>query len=145
MFKTIIRSLTLPPAPDRSQTEGEALAALMVRLARADGYYDAAEAHAIDALLAARYGANAEAAVALRMAGEALEARAGDTVHLTRAIKDEVAYDDRAMIVETLWAVVLADGERDHGEDGLMRLAASLLGVNDRDSALARQRVADRR
>ena len=38
-----------------------------------------------------------------------------------------------------LWQVVLADGERDHEEDALMRLLASLLGVNDRDSAIARK------
>lgn len=145
MLNALLRSLTLPAAPDRSRAEGEALAALMVRLARADGFYDTAEAHAIDALLAARYGLAAPEAEGLRKAGEALEAREGDTVHLTRAIKDEVPYDDRAAIVEALWSVVLADGERDHEEDGLMRLAAGLLGVNDRDSALARQRAAARR
>ena len=37
-------------------------------------------------------------------------------------------------------AVVLADGERADEEDALLRLVANLLGVNDRDSALARQR-----
>ena len=41
-------------------------------------------------------------------------------------------------------SLALADGERDAGEDALIRLAANLLGVNDRDSALARQRVAAR-
>jgi hypothetical protein len=30
---------------------------------------------------------------------------------------------------------------RDHEEDALMRMTTNLLGVNDRDSALARQRV----
>ncbi len=43
--------------------------------------------------------------------------------------------------MRALWQVVLADGERDHEEDALMRLLASLLGVNDRDSAIARQRA----
>ncbi len=40
-----------------------------------------------------------------------------------------------------LWQVVLADGTRDQEEDALMRLLASLLGVNDRDSAIARQQA----
>ena len=43
--------------------------------------------------------------------------------------------------MRALWQVVLADGARDAEEDALMRLLASLLGVNDRDSALARQRA----
>ena len=34
-----------------------------------------------------------------------------------------------------------ADGERDAEEDALLRLVSNLLGINDRDSALARQRV----
>jgi len=38
--------------------------------------------------------------------------------------------------------VVLADGVREAEEDAIVRLAANLLGINDRDSALARQRVA---
>jgi uncharacterized tellurite resistance protein B-like protein len=37
--------------------------------------------------------------------------------------------------------VVLADGAREDEEDALLRLVSSLLGINDRDSALARQRV----
>ena len=52
-----------------------------------------------------------------------------------------MAYEDREHIVEALWEIVLADGERDHHEDALMRMVAPMLGVNDRDSALARQRA----
>ena len=51
------------------------------------------------------------------------------------------AYEDRSGVSEALWSVVLADGVREDEENALLRLAASLLGVNDRDSALARQRV----
>jgi uncharacterized tellurite resistance protein B-like protein len=52
-----------------------------------------------------------------------------------------VPFEDRAAVVEALWAVVLADGRRDHEEDGFLRMTARLLGINDRDSALARQRA----
>ena len=70
-----------------------------------------------------------------------MEAEAPDTVRFTRAIKDAVRYEDRIGVIEALWQVVLADGKRDASEDSLLRLSASLLGVNDRDSALARQRA----
>lgn len=39
---------------------------------------------------------------------------------------------------------MLADGVRDHEEDALLRMVAPMLGVNDRDSNLARQRVDSR-
>ena len=64
-----------------------------------------------------------------------------DTVRFTRAIKDAVPYEAPAAVVESLWQVALADGARDAGEDALIRLAVKFPGINDRDSALARQRV----
>ena len=70
-----------------------------------------------------------------------LESEAPDTVRFTRAIKDAVPYEERSQVIESLWEIALSDGERDHEEDALIRLVAPMLGVNDRDSALARQRV----
>jgi uncharacterized tellurite resistance protein B-like protein len=40
-----------------------------------------------------------------------------------------------------LWSVALADGQRDAMEDRLMRMVATLLGLNDVESAQARQRA----
>ena len=37
----------------------------------------------------------------------------------------------------------MADDGRGGDEDAMIRLTAKLLGINDRDSALARQRVVD--
>jgi uncharacterized tellurite resistance protein B-like protein len=128
-------------APDRRHDVGVAMAALLVRCARTDGTYAAAEAHLIDDVLAARFGLLSARARMLRSEGEVLEAEAGDTVHLTRAIKDHVPYEDRAGVVEALWRVVLADADRDAHENAYLRLVANLLGVTDVDSALARQRA----
>ncbi len=118
-----------------------ALAALLVRIARADGDYAREEIARIDKLLASRYGLGPFEVTKLRSEAEQLENEAPDTVRFTRAIKDAVPYEARSGIVEALWEIVLADGERDHEEDALMRLVAPMLGINDRDSALARQRV----
>ncbi|MDT2075552.1 MAG: TerB family tellurite resistance protein [Planktomarina sp.] len=119
----------------------QALAALMVRIAKSDDDYAIAECERIDAVLSVLYSLPAAEASALRLQAETLEADAPDTVRFTRAIKEEVPYDERFDVVRALWQVVLADGERDHEEDALMRLLASLLGVNDRDSAIARRRA----
>ena len=119
--------------------EKQAMAALMVRIAKSDDDYAIAECERIDAILSILYGLSTTEASSLRNHAEALEADAPDTVRFTRAIKEAVPYEDRFEVVRALWQVVLADGERDHEEDALMRLLASLLGVNDRDSAIARK------
>jgi uncharacterized tellurite resistance protein B-like protein len=142
MFDQLLRRL-LAPAPARlPEPEAHlALAALMVRIARSDGSYQTAEAARIDRVLAATYGLGPADAARLRAEAEALEAEAPDTVRFTRAIKEAVAHDDRIRLMEALWQVVLADGVREDHEEQLMRLVASLLGISDVESALARRRV----
>mgnify|MGYP006416337991 FL=1 len=139
MFASLFSSKSYDSARDISASE--AMAALMVRIAKSDDEYSAAEIARIDAVLGLLYKLTADQAANLRQMAEALEAEAPDTVRFTRAIKEEVPYEERFNVVRALWQVVLADGARDAEEDALMRLLASLLGVNDRDSALARQRA----
>lgn len=117
------------------------MAALLVRVARADGHYAPEEAVRIEKVLIERYDLSPFEAAKLRGEAEVLEDEAPDTVRFTRAIKEAVPYEDRESVIEGLWSVVLADGVRDSDEDTLLRLVANLLGVNDRDSALARKRV----
>lgn len=142
MFGEFLKKLVQPdPDPLEGDDAQLALAALMVRIARSDGDYALAEIDRIDRILANRHGLSPFEASALRGQAEQLESEAPDTVRFTRAIKDAVAYEDRIAVIEALWAVVLADGVRDHEEDSLLRLLSNLLGINDRDSNLARQRV----
>jgi uncharacterized tellurite resistance protein B-like protein len=142
MFADLLRRLSAPePEPLPDPDARRALTALLVRLARSDGDYADSEIARIDRIAMARYGMSPFEAAALRREAEQLESEAPDTVRFTRAIKDAVPYEDREAVLEALWDVVLADGTRDHEEDGLLRLVANLLGVADRDSARARQRV----
>ena len=142
MFGELLKRLTASdPAPLPDPDARLALGALLVRIARSDGQYDEAEIARIDRILAERHALGPFEATKLRREAETLESEAPDTVRFTRAIKDAVPYEERAGVIEALWSVVLADGVRDHEEDALLRLTANLLGVNDRDSALARQRV----
>lgn len=142
MFGDFLKRLTAPaPAPLRDTDARLALTALLVRIARTDGHYDTREAGRILEVIQHRYGLDKESAMALRGDAETLEAEAPDTVRFTRAIKDAVPHEDREAVLEALWSVVLIDGKRDHLEDSQMRLVAKLLGISDRDSALARQRA----
>jgi uncharacterized tellurite resistance protein B-like protein len=135
------RLLSPAPAPLSDSDARLAISALLVRVARSDGDYSNVEVINIDRVLATRYALEQGETEALRKDGEALEAEAPDTVRFTRAIKECVAYEERLAVIEALWKIALADGERDAEEDALIRLVASLLGVTDVDSAKARQKV----
>jgi len=143
MFKDILQRLvSANPAPMPPEDCRLALTALMVRVAMADHSFDAAERAVICQIIATRYGLPPDEAGALLAEAETLEAEAGDTVRLTRMIKDTVPYEDRRDVVEALWQVVLADGKRSDDENALLRLVVSLIGITDQESGLARRRVA---
>ncbi len=144
MLSDILKRLTTPaPAPLSENDARLALTALLVRIARTDGEFAKEEADQIDRITMERYGLSPFEATALRREAEEVETEAPDTVRFTRAIKDCVPLEERTCVIEAMWKVVLADGQRDAEEDALVRLAANLLGVSDRDSALARQKVSN--
>lgn len=125
------------PSPQR------AVAALLVEAAHVDGHYDAEERALVTALLGTMFGLDPAAAAALRDAGEVDQAAAPDLVRFTRVVKTRLSQADRRAVIEALWSVVLADGQRHPREDALLRRLAPLLGLSDHESAFARQRVID--
>ena len=144
MFGDLLRGL-LAPAPARLPEPDArlALAALLVRIARSDGLYAAEEVERIETVLARRHDLSPFEAARLRSDAEALENEAPDTVRFTRALKAAVPLEDRAALVQAMWAVALADGSRDAGEDQQIRLLVNLLGLTDVESAQARARAAE--
>ena len=145
MFRDLLRRMTAPEPETLSDDDSRlALAALLVRIARADGNYDDSEKSRINKVLAKRFDLTPFEVADIRRNAETLESEAPDTVRFTRAIKEAVPHENREQIIESLWEIALVDGARDHEEDAFMRLVAPMLGISDRDSALARQRVAKR-
>jgi len=143
MFAEFLKRLTQPePDPLDDGDARLALTALLVRVARSDGEYAKSERHQIETVVTTRFALDKQGVHELMQNAETLEHEAPDTVRFTRAIKDAVPYPERLGVIEALWSVVLADGVREQEEDALLRLIANLLGVNDMDSAQARQRVA---
>ncbi len=145
MFQNLLQRL-LAPAPARLAVADArlALAALLIRVAKSDDLYSAEEVERIDRVLSLRFDLDAFAAAHLRRDAETLEAEAPDTVRFTRALKDAVDLPERAGLMEALWSVALADGQRDALEDQLLRIVANLLGLSDVESSSARHRAAAR-
>lgn len=125
----------------KSEDAEVAIAALLIRVARADDRYSADEERRIERVLARRRGLNESEAAERRMAAEMIEAEAPDTVRLTRTIKDRIVVEDRIEVIAALWEIALADGRRTPDEEAVVRLACGLLGISDVDSAHARQMV----
>ncbi|RCW77996.1 TerB family tellurite resistance protein [Paracoccus lutimaris] len=145
MFRNLLSRLLdpAPPAALSAQDAEVAIAALLVRIARADDHYGDAEKLRIDQVLARRRGLDTAAAAERRAAAEMIEAEAPDTVRFTRTIKERIDLADRHDVLGAMWEVAYADGQRSADEEALVRLVAGLLGINDRDSGLARQRALD--
>ena len=145
MFRNLLsRLFEEKPDPKPLATEDAeiAVAALLVRVARADDHYTSAERRRIDQVLARMHGLGLADAAERRSVAEMIEAEAPDTVRFTRLIKDRVSLEDRAAIVGAMWEISLADNHRAANEETAIRLVSGLLGVTDRDSALQRQRLA---
>jgi uncharacterized tellurite resistance protein B-like protein len=142
MIGDLLKRLVGEPTPEALPEDQArlAMAALMVRVARTDGDYTLEERHRIDRVLADTYRLSQAEATDLRRDGETAERDAPDTVRFTRVIKEAVPYENRTGVVEALWRVAAADGIN-ADEHGLLRLVASLVGVSDQDSGLARQRA----
>ena len=125
----------------KEQDERQALAVILISVARSDWEYTLIEASRIDSILQKRFSITGDEAQDIRNQAEKLEEQATDLVRFTKIIKKFVPLGQRADIIELLWEVVLTDGVRDDGENSLLRMLGPLLGVTDREIAFSRQKV----
>lgn len=126
--------------PDEGRERLVSIAALLVEAALADETYTADERRLITRLLIDEFGVEEGAAETLLADAEA---RQKEAVDLFRFIKEAKAMSppDKIILVESLWRVILSDGEKDSFEDMLVRRVCGLIHVRDVESGLARQRV----
>lgn len=145
MFDSLARLFRTDDTPDRDIPGPLALAALLVEAARRDGDYAAAERSAILHIVMREEGLDEAQATAMLDKAETAQDEAVDLFRFTHALKESTPFEERVRIIEDLWDVILADGERDYEEDQLVRSVCGLLGIPDRESGLARARVQARR
>ena len=122
-------------------TSDNAIATILVRAAKTDNEYTESEQTLIDNLLSNQLNITLEEARILRIQGEGLEAEINDNVQLTRIIKQDIPHEEREMLIEQLWSVVLDDDYRTPEENKFMRVLTHLFGISDVNSAKARSRV----
>ena len=142
MFKNLINQFT-KPLNEMKPSVGDAgilaLTAIFIRIAKLDGNFDSSEQEKIKELVKNRFELDEEKTENVLDTAAKLEGRSNDNIQFTKIIKDHIAYEERFNLLKDSWLLVMADGKRTYEEDGFMRLFCSLLGLSDKDNALARQ------
>ncbi len=120
------------------------ITALLVEAAMADGAFDPDERSRILNMLTDQMELGA--ADAQTMLDEAIAAHDTRTeIHsLVRQIRADTEMEDRIIILEMIWVVVLADSQIDEHESQLMRRLAGLLFIDDVEAGLAAKRARTR-
>ena len=126
---------------DHDARIGVAAAVLMVQAALADGTFCDDEREKISKALMNLFELDPEETENLLNAAEQKAKEAVDLFAQTRLLTQTLSEKERLKIIETLWRVVDADGVVDDYEAALIRRVVGLLGLDDRDAALARHQA----
>jgi uncharacterized tellurite resistance protein B-like protein len=118
-----------------------AAAALLVHAAAIDGEMLPSERDKLHAVLKRRFNLDDAATDELVDQATAAEHEAVDLYHFTSLLNRTLDTDGRAKIVEMMWQIVYADGQRDELEDNLLWRAADLLGISGRERIELRRRI----
>ena len=118
-----------------------AAAALLVHAAAIDGDMSAPERDKLHSVIKQRFALSDQAADELIAKATEAEQESVDLYHFTRLLNRSLDEPGRARVIEMMWEIVFADGQRDELEDNLLWRAADLLGVSPRERIELRRRV----
>jgi len=118
-----------------------AAAAMLVHAAAIDGEMSQSERDKLHAVIKQRFALDDATTDELITKATAAEHEAVDLYHFTHLLNRALDEDGRAKVVEMMWEIVYADGQRDELEDNLIWRAADLLGVSARERIELRRRV----
>jgi uncharacterized tellurite resistance protein B-like protein len=121
-----------------------AAAAMLVHAAAIDGEMSQSESDKLHAVIKQRFNLDDAATAELIEKATAAERQAVDLYHFTHLLNSTLDEQGRARVVEMMWEIVYADGQRDELEDNLVWRAADLLGVPPRERIELRQRIAEK-
>ncbi|PRY23740.1 putative tellurite resistance protein B-like protein [Aliiruegeria haliotis] len=130
------------PTPLPELDGRHALAGLLVRTAKTDGFYQVEEIRRIDRILAATYGLNPVEAAKLRAESERLEAQAPEDGRFASAVCERLDREHREAVLTAMWRVALADGVEKLEEEAYLNRAGERLGL-DEDATLRARKAAE--
>ena len=118
-----------------------AAAALLVHAATIDGEMTQRERDKLHAVIKRHFVLDDAATDELIAKATEAEAESVDLYHFTSLLNRSLDEPGRARVIEMMWEIVFADGQRDELEDNLLWRAADLLGVSPRERIELRRRI----
>ena len=122
----------------------ELLCGLMIEAAYTDGQIDETEINKIKSSLINIFDENSNDIDSALNEGLKNKNNSKSLHHYTSYINKNFTDDKKLLLIETLWEIVLSDGEVHEYESNLIRRLAGLLYISDVDSGNARKRALDK-
>ena len=117
------------------------VACIFIRVGKLDNHLAAIEKEKIKALLIKRFDLDRDILNSILTKAEEIEVSINDNVQLTKKIKKHINFEERFDLLKDIWEIILADEIKTNEEESYMRLLCNLLGLSDKDNALARKDV----
>ena len=145
MKKILLKFLTIEtietsPA-DMEHALRVATAVLLVEVTRADFIVDPSEKLRLRELLEQQFNLSEQELDALQEEAEADADRMVSIQHVTRLLNEHYDHAMKRRIIEMMWQLVYADGEKDHYEEHLIRQVSDLLYVSHSEFIQARHKA----
>lgn len=118
-----------------------ATAVLLVEVARADFVVEPAERQRLRELLERQFGLDAEELDALLEEAESDADRLVSIQHTTRLLNEHYDHAMKRRVIEMMWQLVYADGDKSHYEEHLMRQVSDLLYLSQGEFIQARHKA----
>lgn len=118
-----------------------ATAVLLVEVARADFIVQPSEKARLRNLLEQQFSLSSAELDALMSEAEVDADRLVSIQHITRLLNEHYDHAMKLRVIEMMWQLVYADGEKDHYEEHLIRQVADLLYVSHSEFIQARHKA----
>ena len=142
MKKILLKFLTLSVEETSYEDIEHALrvatAVLLVEIARADFVVEASERERLRQLLRRQFQLSDEELEALLEEAESDADRLVSIQHVTRLLNEHYDHAMKRRVVEMMWQLVYADGDKSHYEEHLIRQVADLLYLSQGEFIQAR-------
>ncbi len=145
MKKILLKFLTIETASvsvvDIEHALRVATAVLLIEVVRADFRVEPAERQRLRDLLRQHFELSEDELDALLEQAESDADRLTSLHQITRLLNENYDHAMKLRVVELMWQMVFADGEKDHYEEHLLRKVADLLYVSHSEFIQARHKA----
>ncbi|MBL7002600.1 MAG: TerB family tellurite resistance protein [Gammaproteobacteria bacterium] len=141
-FEQLFNAPTEKESADSHQHQIQLITAtLLIEISKADFSQDTNEIQRINVLLKNHFQLSQAEAISLTELAQEHSDQLTSLQHLTRELNETISQQDKVEVIELMWQVVYADGEKDRYEEHLMRKVADLLYVAHSDFIKARHKA----